>query len=187
MNLLQKNIDDNVNMLIINDIDVDEYKTLEDLKLIIRYLTNGDKFYFKFNREDNDFLTDDEIVKYRNDIPKYFIENGDYKVKEKIDNERFESIGYLKVKEDTYDEIGVLWKYFYAMMFFNPNTLLTWEKYNNIYNKIEPKKYGIGIIKNKYAKSIFIKGHDGDNLIFVYDNSIKQPVINEVITMIKNL
>lgn len=173
-------------MIIIKEIDIDDINSAENLKDIIKRLTIGEGYYFHFRRENNFFLTDEEIRKFRNEIPAYLNSNGKYLIKYKIDDERFDSIGFLTVNEDTYLQILVLWKYFEGVTFFSPSKLLTWEKYEEIYDKIKPEEYGIGIIQNKYADSVFIKGHDGDNLIFVYGPDYDESLVTQVIQIIKN-
>lgn len=168
-------------MIIIKGIDIDDIDSAKNLKEIIKRLTIGEIYYFHFRREDTFFLTDEEIQKYRNEVPDYLYSNGKYLMKYKIDDERFDSIGLLSVNGDTYAEILTLWKYFESVTFFTPSKLLIWEKYEEIYNKIKPEQYGIGIIQNKYADSVFIKGHDGDNLIFVYGPNYDETLLREVI------
>lgn len=36
----------------------------------------------------------------------------------------------------------------------------------------------IDFVKNKYTNSVFIKGHDGDNLIFIYDDFDKSSILD---------
>lgn len=171
-------------MVIIKGIDIDDIDSVEMFKNIIKKLTMGDVYYFHFQREDSFFLTDDEIKKYRKEVPEYLKSNGKYQIKYKIDDERFDSIGFLEINEDTYGQVSVLWKYFEGMTFFNPSKLLNWEEYEEIYNKIKPEEYGIGIIQNGYAESVFIKGHDGDNLIFVYKTDPYSKMLDDVLKYI---
>ena len=186
MNIITKSLTDNIRMINIRNIDIDDIECVGKLKKIIKKLTNGDKYFFEFNREDGDSFTDEELLKFRKDIPKYFNKYGDYKVKIKLDEERFGSIGNLIINKETYNHIIIFWRYFLGMLFFNPEDGLSWELYNGIYNKIKPEVYGIGIIQNKYADSVFIKGHDGDNLIFVYGPNYDETLVIEVINIIES-
>ncbi|MEQ8199283.1 MAG: hypothetical protein ABRQ27_14990, partial [Clostridiaceae bacterium] len=166
---------------IIKGIDIDDSDSAQKLKDIIKRLTIGKVYYFHFQRENNFFLTDAEIQKFRNEIPQYLSSNGKYLIKYKIDDERFDSIGQLWVNEDTYAEILLLWRYFEGVTFFSPNEIFVWGNYEKIYDKIIPEEYGIGIIQNKYADSVFIKGHDGDNLIFVYGPDYDEDLVTQII------
>lgn len=172
-------------MIIIYGIDIDDIDSAENLKDIIKRLTIGEEYYFHFRREDF-FLTDEEIQKFRNEVPAYLNSYGKYQIKYKIDDERFDSIGLLSVNENTYDHISLLWKYFEGVTFFSPSKFLSCEKYEEIYNKIKPIECGIGIIQNKYADSVFIKGHDGDNLIFVYGPNYDETRLREVMLDVEN-
>jgi hypothetical protein len=44
----------------------------------------------------------------------------------------------------------------------------------------------IDFVKNKYTKSVFIKGHDGDNLIFMYNDDFDKSLILDVMRGINN-
>lgn len=86
----------------------------------------GHVYYFHFQRKDSFFLIDEEIIKYRKEVPEYFKSNGKYQIKYKTDDERFDSIGFLKINKDTYGQVSVLWKYFEGMLFFDLSRLLDW-------------------------------------------------------------
>lgn len=172
-------------MIIIQGFEIEDPDCSGKLRNIVRKLTIGEVYYFHFRREDSFFLTDGEVKKYRKEIPDYLKSNGEYVVKRKIDDERFDSIAYLKVTEDTYEKVFVLWKYFDGMTFFSPTNLLSWKEFGEIYDKIKPEEYGIGIIQKGYADSLFIKGDDGDNLIFVYNTDLFSKITDEVLKSIK--
>ncbi len=180
MRIIKSKVNDRMNMLTITDINVEDHQSMQTLETIIKTLTKGDAYYFHFKREDYDFLTDEEIKVYRRDVSKYFNKHGMYEVKTKLDEGRFESIAYLPIDEDTYSQIPSLWKYFYSILFFTPKGLYSWEEYRIHYEKAVSQKYAINIIENKYSDSVFIKGHDGDNLIFVYNNDYNQDLIKEI-------
>lgn len=181
LQILRRKFKNKIKMVIIKGIDIDDSDSAQKLKDIIKRLTIGKVYYFHFQRENNFFLTDAEIQKFRNEIPQYLSSNGKYLIKYKIDDERFDSIGQLWVNEDTYAEILLLWRYFEGVTFFSPNEIFVWGNYEKIYDKIIPEEYGIGIIQNKYADSVFIKGHDGDNLIFVYGPDYDEDLVTQII------
>lgn len=54
-------------MIIVNGIDIN-IDSAKSLKEIIKRLTIGEEYYFHFRREDF-FLTDEEIGKFRYEIP----------------------------------------------------------------------------------------------------------------------
>ena len=170
----------NINILTIRDIDIDNDSIAEDLKNIIKKLTKGNEYYFEFFKE-NFFLDDEEVQKYRIEVPEYIKQNGVYTLKKKCDEEHLGSIGLLTVTDELFDQIIKMWKYFEGLSFFNPTNTFNWQKFEKIYDNIKPTLYGIGIIENHYADSVFIKGHDGDNLIFSYGSSFDQFLVNEVV------
>ncbi|MDQ2088240.1 hypothetical protein RBH29_17590, partial [Herbivorax sp. ANBcel31] len=100
---------------------MDDTECVKILKKIIQKLTVGEKYYFEFMREEDDFLSFKEIEKYRIEIPKYFEQNGKYEIKSKLDESRFKTIACIPLYENVYDKIILFWKYFYGMMFFTPN------------------------------------------------------------------
>ncbi|KPU46360.1 hypothetical protein OXPF_00320 [Oxobacter pfennigii] len=92
MKIVHEEYGDSLNRLTIRYIKTYDYKSMENLKEIIKILSNGDKFYFQFAREDY-FLEDNELLEYRNQVPQYLKQNGFYEVKYKLDETRFDSIG----------------------------------------------------------------------------------------------
>lgn len=184
MKVKHEKITNNIKMLMIMDIDIEDNQDEKKLIMILSKLTRGEKYYFQFRREDDDFLSYEEIIKYRYEIPQYF---QIYEIKELTDERRFDSIGCLTMDKHIYKQIIIFWKYFYGLLFFNPVTSFSWHEYSNIWNKIKPELYGIGIIQNNYANSVFIKGHDGDNLIFAYGPNYEETIVNEVVEdIVKN-
>jgi hypothetical protein len=183
MRIMFDEYEDSLYRLIIRDIKTYDDKSMENLKSIIKILTKGDRFYFEFVREDF-FLEEEELVKYRSEVPQYFKENGQYEVKFKLDETRFRSIGYLTINEETYNQILILWKYFETVVFFNPISTFRWQEFDTKINREKPEIPAIDFIRNKYAHSVFIKGHDGDNLIFIYDNEFDKSLIKDVINVI---
>ncbi|WP_055666114.1 hypothetical protein [Desnuesiella massiliensis] len=179
MKLIHEEYGYNLNRLTIRDIKTYDDNSMENLKKIIKILTKGDSFYFEFVRE-NFFLEEEELVKYRREVPQYLKENGHYEVKFELDETRFRSIGYLPINEETYNQIIVLWKYFETLVFFNPNSTFSWQDFDKKFNRKKPEVSAIDFVKSKYANSVFIKGHDGDNLIFIYDNDFDKSLILDV-------
>lgn len=121
------------------------------------------------------------MVKYRKDIPKYFNESKDYKIKLKLDETRFRSIGCLEITEEVYDKIIVFWKYFETIVFFNPASTLEWKRFDEAFNRKKAEVQTISLLDNKYTDSVFIKGHDGDNLIFMYNNDFDKSLVLNII------
>ncbi|KPU42966.1 hypothetical protein OXPF_37350 [Oxobacter pfennigii] len=176
---------DSLHQLNIRDIKTYDYKSMENLKEIIKILSNGDKFYFQFAREDY-FLEDNELLEYRNQVPQYLKQNGFYEVKYRLDETRFDSIGYLPTNEGTYNQILILWQYFETLVFFNPSSILSWKEFGNKFDWKKPLISPFEFIEKKYTNSIFIKGHDGDNLIFIYGRDFDESLIKDVIRFIGN-
>lgn len=110
--------------------------------------------------------TDEEINRCRIELPGFFRQHGYYEVVKKLDESRFDSFGCLNVNESTYQKIPEFWRYFFGMAFFVPRKPLETIRADLI--KISRRPYGVDIIINEFADSVFIKGHDGDHLIFVY-------------------
>jgi hypothetical protein len=185
MQILKKKLKNGIKMIIFKGIMINDLISAEELINIIKKLTTGEVYFYHFRSEDNFFLNDEELIKYRSKIPMYFKCNGNYQMNNKIDDERFDSIGQLEVNLNTFREIPELWKYFEGMTFFNPSKGLTWEEYRQIYNKLKPEEYGIGIIQSGYTDSVFIKGHDQDNLIFVYSSDFNNKLLDDVIQSVK--
>lgn len=181
MKIERENITKDIKKLTLMDIDIEDNQDVNKLLMVLEKLTRGDKYYFEFRREDDDFLTDEEIIKYRYEIPEFLQSNGKYEIKGFTDERRFDSVGCLPIDESIYGGIIKFWKYFYALLFFNPAATLGWEEYVEACDKIKPQEYGLGIIQKNYASSVFIKGHDGDNLIFVYGQSYEEALVDEVI------
>lgn len=169
----------------IRDIDIDNDSIAENLKNIIKKLTKGNEYYFEFFKE-NFFLEDEEVQKYRIEVPEYIKQNGVYSLKKQRGEEHLESIGLLKVTDEIFDQIIKMWKYFEGLSFFNPTNTFKWKEFEKTYDNIKPELFGIGIIENNFANSVFIKGHDGDNLIFSYGSSFDQSLVNDVIKSCNN-
>ncbi|EYE87576.1 hypothetical protein Q428_12460 [Fervidicella metallireducens AeB] len=185
MKVLKKDIKKGINILTIGYFDIDNYCDADKLKTIIKKLTQENQYYFECYGE-SFFLEEEEILKYRTEIPKYIKENGIYKLKRKCGEEHEESIGGLKITEEIYDQIIMMWDYFEVIEFFNPTSTLNWEKFEETYYKIRPVEYGIGLVKKNYANAVFTKGHDGDNLIFVYGPDYDESLVTQVIQIIEN-
>ncbi len=180
MKIAQKTNNKNINVVKIVDIDVYEANDMEILKTIIKKLTKGERYFFNFRREDTDILNNDEVIRYRDEIPNHFKQNGQYEIKFSIDKTRFGSIGYLPVNEKTFEQIAIMWKYFYGMSFFSPRSSLSWQEYGKYVEKKRDEMYGFDIVQNNLADSVFIKGHDGDNLIFTYGVSYDKKLIEVI-------
>lgn len=178
MKLVHEEYGNNLNRLTIRDIKTYDDNSMENLKKIIKTLAKGDRFYFEFVREDF-FLAEEELIKYRREVPQYLKENGQYEVKFELDETRFRSIGYLPVNEETYNQILALWKYFETLVFFNPSSTFSWQDFDKKFNRKKPEVPAIDFIKNKYTNSVFIKGHDGDNLVVIYDNDFDNSLIQD--------
>lgn len=185
MKISCKHIDKYIDMLLIKEFSLDTNSNINFIT-ILKKLTIGESYYCEFSRE-NFFLNEDEAIKYRSEIPNYLDENGVYIVKEKRDEECFKSICKLTLNENTYKYMPSIWKYFENVMFFTPTSQLSWQAYEKIYNKIKPELYGIGLIQKKYANSVFLKDHDGDNLIFAYGYDYPRSLLQETIKEIKDL
>jgi len=175
-----------MNRLTISGIKTYDNNSMENLKSIIKILTKGDKVYFEFVREDF-FLEEEELVKYRNEVPQYLKLNGQYEVKFELDETRFRSIGYLPITEETYNQILVLWRYFETLVFFNPSSTFSWQNFDENFNRKKPEVPVTDFIENKYTNSVFIKGHDGDNLIFIYGDDYDYELIRDAIDVCTNL
>jgi hypothetical protein len=185
MKVLKENIKNGISILIIGDIDIDNDNDVENLKTIIKKLTQGTQYYFHCFRE-SFFLEEEEIIKYRNEIPEYINQNGLYKLIRADGKEHLESIVFLYETQEIYDQIIMMWNYFEELLFFNPNNVLNWQQFEESYYKIRPVQYGIGFIKQNYANAVFTKGHDGDNLIFVYGENYNRVLVEEVIKSLNN-
>lgn len=185
MKLIHKEYEDNMNKLTIKDIKTYDDSSMENLKKIIKTLTKGDRFYFEFVREDF-FLEEEELIRYRREVPQYLKENGHYEVKFELDETRFHSIGYLPINEETFNQILVLWKYFETLVFFNPNPSFSWQDFDKKFSREKAEVPVIDFVKNKYTNSVFIKGHDGDNLIFIYDDDFDKSSIQDVVKCINS-
>lgn len=184
MKIVHEEYGDNLNRLIIRDIKTYDNKSMENLGAIIKMLNMGNSFYFEFVSEDF-FLEEGELVRYRREIPKYLKQNGQYEIKFELDETRFRSIGYLPINEETFNEILILWKYFETLVFFNPSNNLSWKDFNNKITRKKPHIPVIDFINNKYTNSIFLKGHDGDNLIFIYSNEFNNSLIRVVMKFVE--
>lgn len=179
MQALRENIKKDINMITIRNIDTENENDLDNLKMIIKKLTQGNQYYFEYWRE-NFILEEEELIKYRDEVPEYINQNGIYVLKRKADKEHLESIGCLKVTEEIYDQIIKMWNYFEGLSFFNPTPKLSWQEFETSYSKIRPVQYGIGFVKQKYANSVFTKGPDGDHLIFIYGKDFNHALVEEV-------
>lgn len=114
-------------------------------------------------------------------MPEFIKQNGLYSLKKQRGEEHLESIGLIKVTDKIFDQIIKMWKFFEGLLFYNPTNTLNWQKFERTYYSIKPELYGIGIIEKNYANSVFIKGHDGDNLIFSYGSSFDHSLVNDVV------
>lgn len=185
LKLIHEEYGENLYKLTIRNIKTYDDNSMEKLKKVIKILTEGDKFYFEFVREDF-FLEEEELVKYRREVPQYLKKNGRYEVKLELDETRFRSIGFLPTNEETYKQLLVLWKYFETLVFFNPSSTFSWQDFDKKFNRKKPEVPAIDFVKNKYTNSVFIKGHDGDNLVFIYDNDFDNSLIQDVMRFINS-
>lgn len=80
MRISKKRLKEDIELLVFRDIDICDRNSTDELISLIKILTNGDEYFFWFRREEDDFLTDEEINKYRIEIPEYLKQYGDYKV-----------------------------------------------------------------------------------------------------------
>ena len=173
----------NLYNLITKDVRTYDDKSMEDLKSIVKMLAKGDKFYFEFSREDF-FAEDEDLIKYRNQIPEYFKQNGQYIVKYNVSQRQVRSIGYLPINEDTYNEILILWKYFETVVFFIPSSTLSWEDFDKKFIRKKPEVSVIDFIRKKYTNSLFAKGYNGDNLAFIYGEDYDEAIVKDVISVL---
>lgn len=185
MKLIHEEYGDNLNKLTIRDIKTYDDNSMKNLRKVIKTLTKGGKFYFEFVKEEF-YLEEEELLKYRSKVPQYLKKNGHYEVKFELDETRFRSIGYLLINEETYNQILVLWKYFETLVFFNPSSSFSWQDFDKRFNRKKPEVPAIDFVKNKYTSSVFIKGYDGDNLVFIYDNDFDKSLIQEVMKCINS-
>lgn len=186
MKVLKDDIKNGINILIIDEIDIDNHSDVENLKAIIKKLTQGTQYFFQCFRE-SFFLEEEEIIKYRNEIPEYISQNGTYNLIRKGGKEHLESIGCLNETQEIYDQIIMMWNYFEELLFFNPTSVLNWKQFEKIYCKIRPVQYGMGFVKQNFANAVFTKGHDGDNLIFAYGENFNRVLVEEVVKSLNNL
>ncbi len=157
--------------LIIEDFDLSsDGKDINQIISILKILIDGKQLYFNFRREE-DFLDEKELLNYRHYIPEYFIKNGEYKVIYKIDQTHFDSIGLLPVIDSTFDFLIELWNYFWSMCFFVPKETLDWEGFLYYSRKNTRDKNGLKLL-DSFTDAVFLKGHDGDNLIINYLNDV---------------
>jgi hypothetical protein len=186
MKVLKEKIKNGINILTIGDIDIDNHSDVDNLKTIIKKFTQGNQYYFEYFRESL-FLEEEEIIKYRTEIPEYINQNGIYTLKRKDGKEHLESVGYLKVTDEIYEQIIKMWNYFEGLSFFNPTNMLNWQEFDRDYCKIRPVQYGIGFVKRKFANAVFTKGHDGDHLIFVYGENYNHALVEDVVKFLNDL
>lgn len=179
-------IAEDIEMATINGIDINSQKSMAKLKATLELLTTGDTFFCRFSRE-NFFLDESDILKYRSEVPGYLRKNGIYKVISKRDEERFGSICKIPVNQNNYQILLKSWMYFEYMSFFSPNCLLEWSRYEVIFDKIEPEQYGIGLIQKGFTDSVFIKGYDGDHLIFSYGRNSNKELIARALVKIGDM
>jgi len=163
--LNSKNI--NIIMITIGDIDFIDPRQCNKILEIIISLTNGNKYFFELNSEDHDFFDDEELNFYRVNIPDFFNKNGTYIIKEYLDEVRYGAIACLPTQSYTYEMIINIWKYYYGVCFFVPSEGVDWTTFDNTYRKVLPELWGVGFLEHGFTDALFIKGHDGDNLIFV--------------------
>lgn len=71
MRISKKRLKEDIELLVFRDIDICDRNSTDELISLIKILTNGDEYFFWFRREEDDFLTDEEINKYRIEIPEY--------------------------------------------------------------------------------------------------------------------
>lgn len=158
-----------VNTLFIGIFDIyDSDDDRRDLVELITKLSKGKFFFYSFRREEDIFLTYDELVHYRSYIPQYFESRGKYQILRKRDETMFDSYGMLPVNDFSILFTLNCWQYFWSMSFFCPSDNFSWENYLSKYNDLSKDLYGIKQITNGYSDSIFIRGHDGESLIFSY-------------------
>ena len=176
----KKSINENIQSLLFKKFDTyfneDDSKKLMN---ILENLTTGKVFYFYFFREEL-FLDDDEIEYCRTYIPKYLKKNGDYKILNQKDASRFESVGMMPINKDLFPFLIKMWNYFYKIVFFSPKKL-SWTDFIKIASENNKDLNEVNFLESGYADSFFIKGHDGDYLIFYYlKNHFKLPELEKL-------
>lgn len=186
LRIMHEEYGDSLRILVIKDIRTYDKKSMENLKSILKVLINEEKLYFEFLREEFS-LEEDELEKYRSEIPQYFKKNGKYEVKFALNESIFRSIGYLPVNDDTFNEMLVLWEYFENIVFFIPNSTLSWQDFNKKIARTKPEIHAVDFIRNNYAKSVLIKGYDGDNLTFIYSKDFDEKLVSNIIEITKEL
>jgi len=181
--LLKEKITDSLSRLSV--INLNFYESLDDrllLKDIFKLIfKDNDQLFFSFRREEN--LTDnDELLQLRQRVPYEFKQHGDYVFLRKIDEERFDSIGYLKYSDQTPAFLLDVWKYFYAFTVFKPRESITWSDYvNYIKTKGVEDIDGKRLLNSGLSDFILIKGLGGDYLNISYINSAELPDIASII------
>lgn len=171
-NVLNKEI----NILSIDDLDLNRWDDLIQLKKIYKYLfSKNDTLFFAFRRVEN--LTDEkEIKKLKVEILETFENYGEYIILKELDSTRFDSIARITVNEYTYNLLIDVLKYFYSCTFFIPSKQFafsdysTFQKNNNFHDKMNEK-----LLHNHYADFSLIKGLGGDSLIISYRNDFNLP------------
>lgn len=174
-------------------ISLDEIETdpnmVNQCSKIIKHFTKGEELFFSLYREDGFLLNEDELIKFRYEIPKYFQINGQWstllkaeKNNKKYYDTRFLKAGSLPVNDTTYSLLPKVFHYFLETLCFCPK--ISWELFKEICQeniKGGKKDY----IINGYTDFLFAYVDNGDFSItfnpHVFDVNI---IFSEIINII---
>lgn len=172
---IQKESRSDINILNLSPLDL--YHSIEDRayfkKLISKFFKLGEEVFFFFRREEN--LTDDSELKFlKKKVLNELKDVGEFRYLFVLDEQRFDAIGRIIINLNFPNLLIDMWKYFYSCDFFIPINDLSFEEYEDYlqFNGVDDIN-GLGIIQNKLAEFIFIKGLGADNLIISYNSDLK--------------
>jgi len=180
-----------LNKIGIYSISIDDVEgksdTIKKCVNIIKKYSKYKNLFFDLNREEGTYLIGDELIRYRENIPRYLGEFGEYESlydnNKKISERRkkrgvFDSaihiIASLKNKEQSFRIICEMLGYYLETTIFSSD--IDWEAYKNIIrnNNNHDVKY---LFENKITDFIFIFRENNDLIIILDHNKYDCEVI----------
>ena len=122
---------------------------------IIKYFTGKNDYFFNLYMEFCEFYSEEETVRLRAEIPKYFKLNGLFLDttednlmkgwKRKFFEPSIHAIGMLPMNAGTYEILPIICGYYLGVTLFKPASEWTWEKFVDTYEdyKMQPGSFFI--------------------------------------------
>lgn len=174
--------EDIVNLFVIDSFDFEVWQDQIKMRYIFDSLfTNEeDMVFFSFRRDED--LTDDEILtRIKPQIINTFNKLGAYEVIFELDEHRYDSVAWLRVKDFSFDLFLDLWNCFYSCRFFIPVTDFSFQNFISFQKKIKCLDvYSKKLLGNNYSNFDCIKGLGGDYFLISYLKDYQLPDIGKL-------